>query len=110
MSFDEHGRASEGDALAASGSAATWGDTPSVTETAVLKVYAAAKTAVIKRDTDLLTKDEVSRLSREVSAAILEELTIWVKYKCFERRPLKGAHNVMDSRHVLKWEYVKGPM
>ena len=52
-------------------------------ETAVLKVYAAAKAAVIKRDTDLLTKEEVSRLSREVSAAILEELTIWVKYKCF---------------------------
>ena len=74
------------------GLAASW--------TATLQAHTAAKAAVIKRDTDLLTKEEVSRLSREVSAAILEELTIWVKYKCFERRPLKGAHNVMDSRHV----------
>ena len=76
---------------------------------AVLNVYLATKTAVIKRDTDLLTKDEVSRLSKEVAAAILEELTIWVKYKCFERRPLKGARNVMDSRHVFKWKHKKTP-
>ena len=55
--------------------------------TAVLSVYAAVKTAVIKRDTGLLAEDKVSGLSIEVSAAVLEELTIWVKYKCFERRP-----------------------
>ena len=54
------------------GSVATGSDAASASETAVLKVYAAAKTAVIKRDTVLLTKEEVSRLSREGSAAILE--------------------------------------
>ena len=70
-------------------------------------MYAAAKTVVIKRDADLLTKEEVNSLTKEVAAAILEELSIWVKYRCFERRPLKGAHNVMDSRHVYKWKHRK---
>ena len=74
------------------GSVATGGDATSVPETAVRKVGAAAKTAVIKRDIDFLAKEDVSGLSREVSAAILEELTIWVKYTFFERRPLKGTH------------------
>ena len=46
----------------------------------VLNVYLAAKTAVIKRGTDLLTKDEVSKLPKEEVAAILELLTIWVEY------------------------------
>ena len=56
--------------------------------TAVLNVYAAVETAVIKRDTDLLSNEGASRLSEEVAAAILEERTIWVKHQCFERRPL----------------------
>ena len=46
---------------------------------AILNVYLATKTVVIKRDTDLLTKDEVSKLSKEVAATVLEDLTIWVK-------------------------------
>ena len=45
----------------------------------MLKVHAAVKTAVIKRDADLLTNEAVYKLSEEVSAAILEELTIWIK-------------------------------
>ena len=77
--------------------------------TAVLNVYAAVKTAVIKRDADLLSNEEVSRLSEEVAAAIFEELTIRVKYERFERRPLKGARNVMDSRRVFEWKHRKGP-
>ena len=44
-----------------------------------------------------------------MAAAILEEVTIRVKYKCFELRPLKGAHNVTDSRHFFKWKHRKGP-
>eukprot|EP00959_Pyramimonas_sp_CCMP1952_P048887 1021389-Pyramimonas_sp.AAC.1 len=75
--------------------------------TAAPNVHAAVKTAVIKRDTDLLTKEEVPRLSQEVAAAILEELTIWVKHKCFERRPVRGARSVIDSRHVFKWKHRK---
>ena len=74
----------------------------------VLNVYTSVKTAVIKRSTDLLTKDEIWGLTKEVNAAILEELTTWVQYKCFERRPLRGARNVMDSRHVFKWKHRKG--
>ena len=58
---------------------ATGGDATGAPWDAVLNVYLAAKTAVIKRGTDLLAKKEVSKLSKEVAAAILEELTIWVK-------------------------------
>ena len=75
----------------------------------MLNVHAAAKSAVIKRDADLPSNEEVSRLSEEVAAAILEEFTVWVKYTCFEWRPLEGAKNAMDSRRVFKWEHRKGP-
>ena len=85
------------------------GDTVSGADHAiVLNVSTSVKTAVIKRSTDLLTKDEIWGLTKEVNAAILEELTTWVQYKCFERRPLRGARNVMDSRHVFKWKHRKG--
>ena len=41
---------------------------------------------------------------QEIDAATLEELKTWAHYKCFSRRPLYGAHNVMGSRHVYKWK------
>ena len=79
-------------------------------DVAVLQVLlAGTKQAVVKRETDLLTPDELRAHAKEVAAAILEELTIWVKYSCFERRPKKGARNVMDSRYVAKWKMIKGP-
>ena len=68
------------------------------------------KTAAVRRGADLLTKELVSRLTREVRAAILEELTTRVKYMCFRRRSMTGARNVMNSRHVVKWKPVRTPM
>jgi hypothetical protein len=44
------------------------------------------KKAVIERDTDLLTSDEVYKHREEVTAAILAELKTWLKFKCFEHR------------------------
>jgi hypothetical protein len=74
----------------------------------VLRIYQGSmKTVVIKRDTDVLTKDEEIKCWKELQAAMLEELRIWVKYKCFHMRPKQGARNIMDSRNVLKWKWVK---
>ena len=70
---------------------------------AVLQTYAGAvKTNVLKRDTDLLTKDEETKNWKLVQAAMLEELQIWVKYECFRIELRKDAYNVMYSRNVLK--------
>ena len=60
------------------------------------------KKAVIERDTDLLTSDEVYKHREEVSAAILAELKTWLKYKCFERRKRSIARNIVDCKWVIK--------
>ena len=67
------------------------------------------KKAVIERDTDLLTKAEELEHKEELAAAILKELQTWQHYKCFSRRPRQAARNVIDSRWVLKWKWVKMP-
>jgi hypothetical protein len=75
---------------------------------AVMLIYATTvKTTVIRRDTDILTKDEENTHWKELQAAMLEELKIWVKYKCFHMRLNEGARNIMDSRNVLKWKWIK---
>jgi hypothetical protein len=73
----------------------------------VIFIYADnLKTAVIKRDTDVLTKAEEQEYWKEVMAAMLEELIIWVQYHCFKIRLKKDVVNIMDSRNVLKWKWV----
>ena len=72
-------------------------------------VLAGIKRAVIKRETDLLTADELRSHKDEVRAAILEELKIWVQYHCFERAARNTARNILDSRFVSKWKIVKLP-
>ena len=77
-------------------------------ETYVLRMYASGfRNAVIQRESDLLTEQELRRHDEAVKAAILEELKIWEGYQCFERTPRKGAHNVMDSKFVAKWKVLK---
>ena len=62
------------------------------------------KKAVIERDTDLLTRDELVTHSQEVAAAILAELKTWLKYECFTRRDRRTARNVVDCKWVIKWK------
>ena len=74
---------------------------------AILQIYAtSAKTTVIKRDTDIMTKEEEKTHWKELQAAMLEELKIWVKYRCFHMRLKHGARNIMDSKNVLKWKWI----
>ena len=76
---------------------------------AVLQVlFAGTKRAVIQRDSDLLSNDELQNNQKLVQAAILEELRIWVKHNCFEIRDRKTARNVMTSRFVAKWKILTG--
>ena len=77
-------------------------------ETYVLQVFASGfRNAVIKRESDLLTPQELVTHDAAVQAAILEELRTWNKYNCFERAARATAHNVMDSKFVAKWKMVK---
>jgi len=81
---------------------------PAPGENVVLRSYAAgAKKAVIDRDTDLLTPSEMQSESAKVQEAMHKELLTWVKYECFTRHPRASARNVIDTRWVLKWKWVK---
>ena len=76
-----------------------------------LRCYIAhGKKAVIDRDTDLLTAQEYQENKKAVSAAVLEELNVWIKHGCFHRRPRKGAYNVLDVKWVGKWKWVKATL
>jgi hypothetical protein len=77
-------------------------------ETAVLKITTGHKTAVIQRETDLLTPEELAQHTDLVAAAILEELQIWHGHSCFQRQWKAQAYNVMDSRFVAKWKKTLG--
>ena len=71
---------------------------------AVLQVFLGVqKKAVIERDSDLLTPDEVREHKAEIETAMVKELATWKQFGCFSRRPRRGAINVIDSRWVLKW-------
>ena len=63
------------------------------------------KKAVIERDTDLLTKEEISKFDKEVTAAIVKELQTWLKYGCFTRRKRSDARNIVDCKWVIKWKH-----
>ena len=68
------------------------------------RIYLANKKAVIERDTDLLTPDELEKHREEVVAATVAELRTWHKHGCFSRRPRRTARNIVDCKWVIKWK------
>ena len=84
-------------------------------EIATLRVYhsAAAKKAVVIKDDDILTKKELAFHAAEVAKATLQELQIWLDNDCFRKALLKSSDgkpkNIMTSRYVSKWKWVKQP-
>ena len=73
----------------------------------VINIYAeGTKSVVIKRDTDILTPQEEHIHKELLNEALLDELMIWIKYKCFHMRLRKGVTNLMDSRNVIKWKWI----
>ena len=80
-------------------------------EVIVLRYYlnAPLKKAVIERDTDDLTREELVTYRDAVVTAIATELKTYHNFKCFSRRPKQGARNVIDGRWVIKWKFVQQP-
>jgi len=78
-------------------------------EIATMRVYISANTkrAVVVKEDDLLSKKEIEQNYKAVAEAITQEIKIWLDNKCFKIRDLKGAQNLMTSRYVAKWKFVK---
>ena len=71
---------------------------------ATLRVYVtqAAKRAVVVKDDDILTRQELKDHAAEVSKATVAEIKIWLQNNCFRKCLLKGAQNTTTSRYVAK--------
>ena len=63
--------------------------------------------AVIKREFDNLTKEEIIQYAKLVNEAKLEELKRWHSLECFVRMPRHKARNKVDGTWVLKWKKVR---
>ena len=60
-----------------------------------IRIYnTVSKTEVVKRASDLLTKEELIQHKPKVDLAILEEFRVWNSYDCFKMVPRKGAENI----------------
>ena len=86
-------------------------DAPQVAENEILVVQSSAGSAtrriVVQRDDDLLTPDQVKEHWNDVQKARLKELGIWNDHKCFSRKLRRDAHNIIDTRWVIKFKWVQ---
>ena len=74
-----------------------------------MEFYASGlKRTVVERANNIFSSDEARQPQADVNKAMLEELRRWSDLKAFERMPKALAHNVVDSRWVLKWKEVNG--
>eukprot|EP00959_Pyramimonas_sp_CCMP1952_P298239 6238080-Pyramimonas_sp.AAC.1 len=70
-------------------------------------VSSAAKRAVVVKEDDLLAKADIAAHPKEVSEALHTELKIWLDNRCFEMYDLSKTSDIMTSRYVYKWKFVK---
>ena len=63
---------------------------------------------IIKKDFDILTKQEEHQFAEMVKEASLAELKSWVDLDTMQTIPLHQAKNIIDSRWVLKWKNKDG--
>ena len=78
-------------------------------DVATMRIYISqnSKRAVVVKEDDILSKHELVTNAKEVAAATVNELNIWNTNKCFKKCLLKDAQNIMTSRYVAKWKWVK---
>lgn len=62
--------------------------------------------AVIDRQDNLMTPEEIKQNAEECYKAMLRELQTWSELKCFQRRPRADAPCIIDTRWVFRWKYV----
>ena len=76
---------------------------------ATIRVYVSANTkrAVVVKEDDLLSKPEFIKHAREIAIATITEIKTWLTNSCFKLCQLKNAQNVMTSRYVAKWKWIK---
>ena len=75
-------------------------------EQLVLKVETNnTRRAVVQRDDDVLSPQQVNAHWKEIEDAMLKELQTWAKLQCFSRKPKMEARNVIDTRWVYKFKY-----
>ena len=75
----------------------------------IVQVFASGlKRTVVERQNNILSIDEARQNQAAVDKAMMDELQRWSNLKAFERMPKALAHNVVDSRWVLKWKEVGG--
>ena len=65
------------------------------------------KRAVVVKEDDILTKKEILASSKLVAEATLQEILVWIRNGCFKCVELRHAKNIMTSRYVCKWKWVK---
>ena len=65
----------------------------------------AVRQAVVKRDDDILTAEQIKQHWPEIQKAMIKELQTWAKLKCFSRRPRQGTRNIIDVRWVIKFKW-----
>ena len=79
---------------------------PGIGEVLVQRLYlTGARRAVVQRDDDTLTPEELKAHASEVAASMLSELKTWARLKCFSRRNRAMAKNIIDCRWVIKWKH-----
>ena len=78
---------------------------------ATMRIYVSeqAKRAVVIKEDDLLTRKVIEQHTGEVADATHKEISKWLDHKCFETHRLKDAKNLMTSRYVVKWKWIKDP-
>ena len=77
--------------------------------TKTLRIYVTkdAKRAVVVKTDDLLSKQEILQYPQQIAEATKQELQIWITNACFKKALLQKGQNLMTSRYVVKWKYVK---
>ena len=66
------------------------------------------KRTVIRRETDIVTPEEMTQYKDMIDAATVAEYRTLEKYKCFKRIPKSEAEVLIDARFVAKWKFVDG--
>eukprot|EP00959_Pyramimonas_sp_CCMP1952_P354813 7432108-Pyramimonas_sp.AAC.1 len=73
-----------------------------------MRVYvtAAAKRAVVVQE-DLFARADVQANPEKVSKALCTELKAYFVKKCFRMRGISKVSNIVTSRYVHAWKFVK---
>ena len=84
-------------------------ETMSSTDLATVRIYvsAASKRAVVAKEDDLPTKQDIADNPKTVADALCADLKIWLGNNGFRILDTSNAESSMTSRYAYKWKLVK---